>query len=68
MGTFLLIVGAVLMFVLILGRPSVPKAPNGSFVVRGFKNGELVYQKTYENEFFIVGAGDKFDKVEITEK
>ena len=52
-----------------LSQPSqsVIKAPKGRFVVRAFKNGEMVHMRTYKDEYFVVRPGTEWDKVEITE-
>ena len=51
-----------------LSQPSLSApVPKGQFVVRGFKNGVMVYMKTYKDEIFIIQPGTLWDKVEITE-
>ena len=65
MEFFLMFLG--LLVLLSLFGSSGSSTNKGQFVVRGFKNNELVYMKTYVDETFTVQPGSKFDKVEITE-
>jgi len=37
----------------------------GSFIVRGYKNGELTLVREFVDEVYIAGPGDKYDKIEI---
>ena len=61
MGYFL-----VALFGMFLGAVLTKPVPRkGKFTVKAYKNGELVYQKTYVNDIFIVTAGDAADRIEI---
>lgn len=65
---FMFIMGLMLMvwgLVSLNGICDRSASKKGSFKVSAYKNGELVFLKTYTNESFIVGPGDKWDKVII---
>lgn len=40
--------------------------PKGKFRVLGFKNKELIYNEVFEDSYFVVSPGSRFDRVEIT--
>lgn len=58
----------VLWFLFMAGSGSKKTTEQkGSFKVTGFKNGEVVFVRTYVDESFTLVPGTKFDRVEITE-
>lgn len=63
---FGVICGIGLIFSIFSNTKVIPNV-KGTFEVRGYKNGELIYKNRYTDKVFIVGPGDKFDKIEIVE-
>lgn len=64
MGEFIILILAMLSWCFLLAAINYTK-PKSSFIIKGYKNGELIYQQTIVNDTFEVGPGDKYDKIEI---
>lgn len=43
-------------------------SPKGSFVVKGYKNGKLLYQETITNRTYEIGPNGPYDKMEIIDE
>lgn len=64
-GVFVLFFGVLIGVGITVSALQQQLSVKGSFVVRGYKDGELKFVKEYIDESFTVVPGDKFDKIEI---